>query len=312
MGVLGMGRAGAGTDMARMLGCAAMRRPGKHTHHVAGAFLGIAALLALGPAAAGCITITNAPEDLELAIKGYWQDFESADDDTVAEATRNVDAIIAPLKAADQLPSMGRIGELEQTDLAKVGMEQKGNAKAARGVMVTTVIECSLDKLEQFLVARNQPDLYPEVYKSYERAYEGDANEYFARGKKTLGWTTHYSAEVMSTRYDTVVTASLRRVPDLGKEKTPFGPVLLARSYWKAPAQMTATDQTWKQDYQMEAYYEREPGKVIHLYATWRELDMGSYTMETDSAVKFMLNSMADWDDRTSELCKSGAIAPQF
>ena len=267
-------------------------------------FFGLVLAAAAAAPVTGCITITNAPEDLEIAVKSYWQDYEKASDGDVAEATRTVDAIVQPLRTSGQFPTTGRIGKLEQADLGEVGMKDKGDASSAQGIMIATEIGCTLDQIERILIAKNQTELYPEVYTSYDRTYAASADDYLARKATTFSWSTHYSATVASSSYDVTVLSGVRRIPDLGKEKTPFGSVLLSRTYWPAPAHVVNEGKSWKQDYQMEAYYETEPGKVIHLYGVWREIDMG-YSMASDSIVKFMLNSMLEWDDRTTELCKA-------
>src|SRR5262249_16187170 len=127
----------------------------------------VAALLA-----SGCIKVKAAPESLEIAIKSYWNAFESGDDASIHAITKDLDKLVPDFVAQSENPGVlevrGRFGLLDKDLLAAIGMQDKGDPATAPGVVVFDEIDCPLEKVERFVVARNQMELYPQVYTKYD------------------------------------------------------------------------------------------------------------------------------------------------
>jgi len=90
--------------------------------------------------------------------------------------------------------------------------------------------------------------------------------------------------------------------------------VFLDRAYLQEPAVFTAGggDSAFDQDYQIELYYERAPGRTLHFYALWRQFNISTLTSESDLYVNIVLGNLSDFDDRSSKVCKDNAPAPTF
>jgi len=260
-----------------------------------------------------CIKLKPAPESLDVAIKSYWRAYENADDATVAGITRDLDKLVPDFikqsRIEGALAEDGRIGLLDRDLLAEIGMQDKSDPATAQGIIVFAEIGCPLEQVEKYVIAKNQMALYPEVYTKYSRVYTTDAASYLSRATPRLGWTTEYGAELPNaTTYDATILGGARWIKGTPGAIGPDGPILLARTYFPAPGRVAQEGKHWRQDYQMEAYYEREPGKTVHLYGLWRDFDLG-YTMDDNTAVKFMSSNLIEFDRRTTKLCAAGTPA---
>ena len=112
-----------------------------------------------------------------------------------------------------------------------------------------------------------------------------------------------YSATILGTSYTADLLSGVRRIPEL----SPFGPALVTAAWLTGPADFDSDSKSMDQDYQVEIYYERSPGEILHAYGVWREADFGSgFTSNDEGVQRLLLNSLADWDDTTVELCAEG------
>ena len=67
------------------------------------------------------------------------------------------------------------------------------------------------------------------------------------------------------------------------------------------------SDKSMDQDYQLEIYWPRGPGRVVHAYAMWRQADWGSgFTSDDEGVQRILLNNLIAWDDDTEKLCEEG------
>ena len=66
------------------------------------------------------------------------------------------------------------------------------------------------------------------------------------------------------------------------------------------------SDWTFEQDYQIELFWERAPGELVHAYGIWREMNVGGLSAEDEGFVNVTLNNMVDWDEQTVALCAEG------
>jgi hypothetical protein len=85
------------------------------------------------------------------------------------------------------------------------------------------------------------------------------------------------------------------------------GPFLITRTWLPAPATFSATStSSFKQDYQLEIFWEQAPGTIFHAYAMWREIRDGGFnlTLEDNGFLNLVLDNLVSWDDKTAVLCK--------
>ena len=245
-------------------------------------------------------------EEATLQSRAIWKFYEAGSDDTVKRAIEDVEGVIA---RAGTLPIMVKIGDLTRPDLDLVG-KQAFDPDAPQGMLLVKDLDCSLDQVEKLVVAKNQTALYPDLYDDYKRTYVTSIQEFLTGAKPTVTWHTDYTASAIDRTYVAGLTGSARRVPGANPKG---GPVLLSRTVLDNPANFTkGGDADFKQDYQIELYYEVAPNQVRHLYALWRDFRIAGLTSESDLYVNLVLGNLEDFDVHTSKVCRDGTPTAAF
>lgn len=250
-----------------------------------------------------CKGVEAAPEDLDGLTAWLWRGYEDASNKQIADAVRNLDeAVGAELFAEGQ---DGRLTALTPEDAALVGLS--ADPADAVGLYLVRDFGCTLPELEGILAALDQGAQYPDVYNAYDRAYTSDFEAWEGTESATLAWEVDYTATLLGDTYSAHIIGGLRRIPDISAEETPFGPALLSRVYLPEAAIFEEeTEKSLSQDYQIELFYEREPGRIAHAYGMWRASEYGSgLNLEDDAVARILLNNLSDWDDQTAALCEA-------
>ncbi len=264
--------------------------------------------LLLALIATGCLNSTPpslAPEAVDANLRWFWVHGDTADDATLIDAAAKLavsgkaDTRTAPLK--------GQMRErLVATDLTNVGLDAN-DPSTARGVLVVNLFDCTLDKLQGILIAQDQARQYTDVYKSYVRSYTSDADAFVARSTNVLSWTVEAKAALpIDDVYSSTLKGGIRRVQSAADSPTK-GDFLIARTYLTAPATFASTSTSWfKQDYQIEVFWEQAPGRIFHGYGMWRDIKAGGFnlSLEDNGFLNIVLDNLVAWDTKTAELCK--------
>ncbi len=264
-------------------------------------------LVLLALFAVGCNTTppTPAPEEIDDNLRWFWVNGSTVDDAQLIDAAAKLavagkaDTRTTPLKG-------GLRKRLESADLKNVGLEGT-DPSTARGMLIVNLYDCSLDKLEGILIAQDQASQYTDVYKSYVRSYTTDADAFRARTTDVIKWTVDVQAALpIDDVYSSKLEGGVRRVraPADGPTKGDF---LIARTWLTAPATFSSTSTSWfRQDYQLEIYWEQSPGRIFHAYAMWRDIKAGGFNLsiEDDGFFNIVLDNLVAWDTKTAELCK--------
>ena len=251
----------------------------------------------------GCRPVEQAPADLDGLLHYYWAGHESGSDAQLAEATLNLHAVVgADLEEIVD----GALSDLSAEEVSQVG-RSGDEAGLAAGIYMINAFPCTLSELEPVVIYQDQSELYEGIYDSYDRTYTTDRDAFTAGSSQTLEWEVSYSASVLGTGYQAVLQGGVRRIPTIDAEQSPFGPVLLAWSFLPTPAEFENDEKNLNQDYQIEIYYERTSGELLHAYGLWREADFGAgFSSEDEGVQRLLLNSLADWDAETERLCEEG------
>lgn len=247
---------------------------------------------------AGCRAVEPAPDDLDGQLHWLWDHWEDAPDEDVHEALADLAADAAA--ALEEGPIRGTVSDLvaAQTE----GFSAQDPAEA-RGFFLVNTFSCELATLEPLLYRLDQDALYPGVYDRYERVYVSDLDAYLAREAPTLGWEIELDATILGSTYTEWLGGELRHLA--ATEEAPG--VLLQRTWMPVPAVFESGSRTFEQDYQLEAYVQRAPGEILHVYAIWREISLGlGLTQDDDAVVNVTLNNLEDWDEQTERLCGGG------
>lgn len=248
-------------------------------------------------------------EELTGQARAVWNAYDKPDD-AVKRAVADIEGVLARAEGlTSERPLKLKIGDLTSAELRAVGLEAR-DATIPQGMLVAPELDCPLDQIEKLVVAKNQTELYPKLYDSYTRTYTSNVQDFLARKAPVATWTTEYQASAIGNTYVAKLSGGARRVPGAAPDGKD---VLLARTYLNAPATFsTAGDAEFNQDYQIELYWERTPGKTLHFYGLWREFRIASLTSEADLYVSLVLGNLVDFDVRSAKVCKDGAPVPTF
>ncbi len=254
-------------------------------------------------AASGCKKVEPAPKALDRLFPYFFTEIDNGTNEDLAFGIRELDRMVEKEEVEDLLD--GSITKLSRSDLAVIDMDDR-DPSGAFGVFMLNRVSCSFGQLEEILYYKNQDELYDGVYDRYNRTFTSDKQAYIDRDTFELTWDVDYDATIVGTSYTSKVKGKLRRVPDLGKEETPYGAFLVARAYIPQPADFgSSSSKSLTQDYQIEMYYKVSSSEVLHAYGIWREANFGgSLTSENEGTQRLLLNSLEDWDKDTEKLCE--------
>ncbi len=257
----------------------------------------------IGAGLVGCKKVEPAPADLDGLLHWFWQLQADGTDEQLADGIRSLDEVIG----ADLTELVdGSLTDLSADEIALVGRTD-ATASAAAGVYMVNAFDCGREQLERILTYSEQDELYDGIYDSYTRSFDGDRDAFLDGTSQTLAWDVTYGATILGTSYIAELRSGVRRVPELDEEQSPFGAALVTAAWLTGPATFESDSKAMNQDYQVEIYYARSPGEILHAYGLWRQADFGSgFTSNDEGVQRLLLNSLADWDDTTVELCAEG------
>lgn len=241
----------------------------------------------------GCRGVDPAPADLDGILHWFWDHGDSSDVEEFAASVATLHEVsgAALTEAVD-----GEVSRLsaEQTEAFGVAADPAN----AAGIFLLNPYACTASHLERVLIHLAQDELYEGVYDRYDRSYLSDEGAYLDRSTDRLGWEVDIEAAILGSGYSEHIEGTIRAVD------TPTGPALLTRTWLTEPATFEGGNKSWPQDWQLELYYEPEPGRIVHLYGMWREMDLGSgLSMDSGGVQRVTLNNLADWDRQTEVLC---------
>jgi hypothetical protein len=257
--------------------------------------------------AAGCLDNTPvqaAPNDFDGNVHWLWENYDSGADKDVIDAVNKLHTLV--MGDTRTMAKKGGITHLSVDDLKVVKMRADADPNAARGMYLINEFACTLDKLTAITIALDQDTQYPGVYNSYMRSYTSDVDAFDAGTTDTLTWTTMDGAALIDAKFTETASSGVRRVKPTSASPTTFGgPILLTRTWLPNPAMFEQMGPSFDQDYQLEVYYERKAGEMIHVYPLWRHMAIPSAGLSTDddSVVNLITNDLQSWDMQTAQLC---------
>ncbi len=268
-------------------------------------------LLSLGACDLGTLdslssdTTSAGDDETGAAAQWFFANFDKATDADVVKKMAGLDGVID--RAGTSLPIQVTLPtSLTADDIATVGLRGK-DTSALQGMLIVTEIPCALGDIEKLDIATNQSDLYPKLYDTYARAYQSSAADYLARTAPQLRWTTSYKATAISLSYEAVIDGRARFVPNANPHG---GGVLIGRSFLTQPAHVLSGDGEFAQDYQIEVFYERTPGKTTHFYGLWRQFRLNGLTSKAQLYIGFTMGNLVDFDTRSGIICKNHSPVP--
>jgi len=241
------------------------------------------------------------PEDLDGLIHYAWSDWEDASDADLLELAGRLDGVVSDEELSEILE--GSLSPLSLEDVQAVGIER--DPAGAQGLLMARDFACDFGRLEEILIDVEQDELYEGSYDRYERSYTTDVDAWTQGESNQVEWEVEYDANLLGTEYTASVIGGMRRVRGLPADVSECGTALLGRFYLPEPAEFDeGSSKTLDFNFQVEIFYEAEPGRIVHFYATWQQSEIGAgLTSDTDGVQSVILTSMADWDSQTEKLC---------
>jgi hypothetical protein len=248
--------------------------------------------------AAACGRVDPAPEDLDGLIHFFWDSYADGENDDLARAIPNLHAAIPAT-----LPLEGAQSRLVASQLASIEVAGSPDPQQANGFFIVTELACDLDRLEAINIALNQDEQFPGTYDAYERSYTSDVDAYLARETDRLTWDVTIQASPAGFDYLERISGGVRRI-SAERRGDLLGDALVFRTWLREPAEESDDNRSFEQDYQLDIYHEPEPRRLIHTYAIWRKIDMGSLGDQDSAAlIAVTLNGAKNWDQDTEKLC---------
>lgn len=246
-----------------------------------------------------CKPVRPAPEDLDGLQHWFFDNYEAADDEQMAEAIALLHAEVDG--DALEASSDGTATDLLDEQIAWSGRDDV-DPEAAAGSTLVNPFACDVETLAALLAYVDQNALYG-IYDAYDRLYTSDFAAWESGESSTLTWEVDIAATLLGAEYTEHIEGGLRRVP------TEFGTAIVSRTWMTEDAVFReGSAKEWPQDWQIEVYYPVTDDRIVHLYGMWREMRLGSGLSTDDEGVlRIILNNLVDWDDKTEELCLAGA-----
>jgi hypothetical protein len=261
--------------------------------------------------------VEEAPEDLDGLFHWFWThydeefaddivtEYDGGSDEEIALAVINAHEVIDGDHLAEA--ETGALSDFSRGEMDLVSMRSTADPDDPDGMYVINAFVCSLDELRAILARQDQDQLYEGEYDTYDRTYTSDYDDFASGESSTLAWKVEMEAEWMAgASYTEVLRGGLRWVPEIDEDTTPWGPVLMARTWLPQAADFENDDFYFDQDYQIEVFWERSPNQIVHLYGLWREAGFLDASTDDDTIVHHMTEALAEWDDTTAEICASG------
>ncbi len=263
----------------------------------------------------GCRGPAEAPEDLDGLARFFFNRFAPKNDDLTdadpAVSDAEIQDGIARLHDVldgDALnePQLGTLADITAEELATAGLPD-ADPQRPQGMFIADIVRCSLDRLEDIIRTDDQLSLYPEAYAAYSRVNDADRPQYNPTWVSTF---TSADNALFTNQFTAVTHSGLRKVPDVERssgEPAPFGRVLTSRVVMPEPAtfEQPSDSVAYQNDFQVEVFYPRAEGELVHFYGMWRFMKLGVLgDSGSDLFIDQTTGGMIDWDKKTSVLCE--------
>ena len=255
-------------------------------------------LVALPLLLVGCRQIEPAPSELQDLMQFFFTDFETAEDATMAEAFRNLDAAVG---GADLEYQEGFVEALPREATDATGYAHADPADAI-GLFIVNPVSCTMDQMVELITMKDQIGTYG-TYESLDRTWVETVEE-FARGNSPTGmWSDDFHYKNGLLKIDYTATTEAWPVDSNQRGYESVGRHARHAPGHGGPRTDAEDDHSYPQDWRSEVYYERSDGQIVHLAAMWREAVFGNLSHEDELAQRTLLNGLKDWDDASTTAC---------
>lgn len=268
-----------------------------------------------------CAPLDPASEQVDGSAAWLYEHAATAEPASLAAAVTLIaedvgaDSLAEPLQttmtalSAEAVAAVGRtavegLPPEEQVNVSEADLDAGTYVRLAdqQGMMIATVIPCGLDEVEALIASPDQDEIHGG-YDAYERRWDDDGDAYFSGEADTLSWTTDYTVSVVGSTYSATIEGGLRRARSDGSEGFPFGDVVIGRAVLPEPGAFESGDGYFRQDYQLDALWERAPGETVHLFGVWRDLLVAGFHSSDEAFIGLVSDRSVEADEEIAALC---------
>lgn len=248
----------------------------------------------------------QAPQGLDENLAWFWTNSDALKDEEVVAGAKTLAAAAKADSWAKPTKAQSKV-RLTKEEVGVVVPSVSQDPAAARGLLAVTMFDCTTAKLEGILAADDQFTLFPGVWDANVRTKTSDGAAFLSGAANTVSWSSAIKITFpIGDQYSSTIRGSLRRVPVADKSFSQSG-LIVARTWLPSPAVFgQGSTSYFKQDYQIEIFWEPTAGRIFHAYGMWREVKVGGFnlTLEDNGFMNLVLDNMVTWDDKVTELCK--------
>ena len=283
--------------------------------------------LALAPFASSssgcsCGAPAPAPEGIDELALYFWDRYEPADDGAIAlqetELRLAVVALDAELKKLDrggdasepvtyEAPFTGVLNKdlvESQVDFLDDVSPHLDQLPLVQGFVIANLSKCTQQQNINMTMSNVGQQVHPDAYVAYDKEFDGNAKA-FARGDSDfITWTTDYSIDTFPIKYDATLKGAGRRIR--GVEGEFPRDIFITRVYLQDAR--FENDNRFDLDFQLEVYFERDNGDLVHFYGMWRRMVIGGFSSSDEFFINTTLDGFIDWEAENDEACTSGLI----
>jgi hypothetical protein len=264
----------------------------------------------------GCAA-AEAPEGLDDLSRFLFDRFQPAEGlEAGAQETEIRDAVskiadeFAGQNIALDAPFTGTLKDLERdnvADLEGVG-SRADDIELAQGFALANLTNCGIQQEVNLVMANRAMEIHPDVYESYDKAFDGDEVAFKNGDVDLMTWVTTYKIQTppVGSAYEAKLRAGGRRVR--GVEGEAIGDIFMTRVHLLEPAQFDGEGSSFDLDFQMEVYFEDGDGAIKHFYGMWRRMVLGPVDSSSELFIGQTLSGFVDVENRVDAACVEGRL----
>lgn len=270
----------------------------------------------VGFSGSGCAA-AEAPEGLDNLSRFLFDRFLPAEG--LEASSQEAEIRDAVSKLADEFaaqgidldtPFTGTLKDLESDnvdDLEGIG-SRADDIALAQGFALANLTNCGIKQEVNLVMANRAMEIHPDVYDSYDKAFDGDPAAFKNGDVDVMTWVTTYKIKTppVGSAYEARLRAGGRRVR--GVEGEAIGDIFMTRVHLMEPAQFDGEGSTFDLDFQMEVYFEDGDGAVKHFYGMWRRMVLGPVDSSSELFISQTLSGFVDFEKRVDAACVDGLL----
>jgi len=219
--------------------------------------------------------------------------YTHAQDEDSAEISEGVDNLAAWLDAHpdDTVGDDGyQVNNLDQETLDSLDDRERSNANLVGGT-VTTVSPYPVAGLAEALVTADQTQVYPDVYDSFTRTFDGDGDCFVTQDCPDVSFTNDSVANLpLGITVTTETTGQFRWVD------TTEGKALVTRAWLHDPADVNVDFFKVDAQYFLTVTFDHDDG-ATRLQATWADAQIIGLNVPDGTALHMLIKSFKNSDE---------------